>query len=209
MLALEQEERKRWEDELAFARKREEEACLESLRAEQEAAVAVTHAKAIDEELGLNLDFQTIDLPIEDSNKWVQQFIDSQFEGLKPYEDHHYRNLEAKNLSTWGFSVKEEKPCFAKELNPGAPPFNPNPTDRMEGFVQFLSRREFIANKIEKFDSSPENFNTWKAASKNMIREVNISPSKELALMAEHATGDSKRLIQPLRDSFSVYEIHI
>ena len=61
----------------------------------------------------------------------------------------------------------------------------------MEGFVQFLSRRELIANKIEKFDSSPENFNTWKAAFKNMIREVNISPSEELALMAEHATGDS------------------
>ena len=74
---------------MAFARrKREEEARLESLRAEREAAVAVAHAKAIDEELGLNLDFQTIHLPIEDSNKRVQQFIDSKFEGLKPYEDH-------------------------------------------------------------------------------------------------------------------------
>ena len=158
------------EDELAFARrKQEEEARLESLRAEQEAAVAVARAKAIDEELGLNLDFQTIDLPIEDSNKRVQQFIDSQFEGLKPYEDHDC-NLEAKNLSARSFSVKEEKPCFARELNPGAPPINPNPTDRMEGFIHFLSRKELIANKIEKFDSSPENFNTWKAAFKNMIR---------------------------------------
>lgn len=83
-LALEQEKRKRREDELAFARRKcEEEARLESLRAEQEAAVAVARAKAIDKELGLNLDFQTIDLPIEDSNKRVQQFIDSQFEGLK------------------------------------------------------------------------------------------------------------------------------
>ena len=72
----------------------------------------------------------------------------------------------------------------------------------MEGFVQFLSRRELIANKIEKFDSSPENFNTWKAAFKNMIREVNISPSEELALMAKHATGDSKRLIQRLRNAY-------
>lgn len=114
-LALEQEERKRREDELIFARrKREEEARLRSLRAEQEAAVAVTCTKANDEELGLNLDFQTIDLPIEDSNKRVQEFIDSQFEGLKPYEDHHDRNLEAKNLSARGFLVKEEKPCFAK-----------------------------------------------------------------------------------------------
>lgn len=202
-LALEQEERKRREDELIFdRRKREEEARLRSLRAEQEAAVAVACTKANDEELGLNLDFQTIDLPIEDSNKRVQEFIDSQFEGLKPYEDHHDRNLEAKNLSARSFLGKEEKPCFAKELNPGAPPFNPNPTDRTEGFVQFLSRRELIANKIEKFDSSPENFNTWKAAFKNMLREVNISSSEELALMAEHATGDSKRLIQRLRNAY-------
>ena len=89
---------------MIFARrKREEEARLRSLRAEQEAAVAVACTKANDEELGLNLDFQTIDLPIEDSNKRVQEFIDSQFEGLKPYEDHHDRNLEAKNLSARSF----------------------------------------------------------------------------------------------------------
>ena len=133
-LALEQEERKRREDELAFARrKHKEEAPLESLHAGQEAAVAVACAKVIDEELGMILDFQTTDLPIEDSNKRVQQFIDSKFEGLKPYEDHHDHNLKAKNLSARGFSVKEEKLCFAKELNPGALPFNPNPTDCMEG----------------------------------------------------------------------------
>jgi len=40
--ALELEERKRQEDKLAFARRKwEEQACLESLRVEQEAAAAV------------------------------------------------------------------------------------------------------------------------------------------------------------------------
>ena len=87
---------------------------MESLRAEQEAAVAVARAKAIDEELGLNLDFQTIDLPIEDSNKRVQQFIDSQFEGLKPYEDHHDRNLEAKNLSAAASQSRKRSPALRK-----------------------------------------------------------------------------------------------
>ena len=188
---------------MAFARRKcEEEARLESLRADQEAAAAVARAEAIDEELGLHLDYRTIDLPIEKSSKRVCQFIDSQFEALKPYENHHDCNLETKNPSACGFSVKDEKLCFVKELNPGAPPFNPNPTDCMEGFVQFLTRRELIANKIEKFDSSPENSNTWKEAFKNMIREVNISPSEELSLMAEHATGDSNRFTQRLRNAY-------
>ena len=49
-MALELEEKKRREDELAFARrKQEEQARLESLRVEQEAAAAVARAKAIDE----------------------------------------------------------------------------------------------------------------------------------------------------------------
>ena len=114
-LALEQEERKTGEDELAFARrKREEETRLESLRAEQEAAVAVASAKVIDKEPGLNLDYQTLDLLIEEFKNRVQQFIDSQFEGLKPYEDHHDRNLETKNLSSRGFSVKEESPALRR-----------------------------------------------------------------------------------------------
>ena len=188
---------------MAFARRKcEEEARSESLRADQEAAAAVARAEAIDKELGLHLDYRTIDLPIEKSSKRVCQFIDSQFEALKPYENHHDCNLETKNPSACGFSVKDEKLCFVKELNPGAPPFNPNPTDCMEGFVQFLTRRELIANKIEKFDSSPENSNTWKEAFKNMIREVNISPSEELSLMAEHATGDSNRFTQRLRNAY-------
>lgn len=150
----------------------------------------------------MDLEDQILDLPIEDPSKGVQQFIDSQFEDSKPLNDYHDRKIEAKNLSARGPQVKEEKPTVAEELNPGASSFTPNPADRMEGFVQSLSRRELIANKIDKFDSSPENYNTWKSAFKNMIREVNITPSEGLALMAEHATGDSKKLIQLLRNAY-------
>ena len=58
-------------------------------------------------------------------------------------------------------------------------------------FFQFMARRELIANKIEKFDDRPENFNTWKAAFKNMTNDVNITASEELALMLEYTTVKS------------------
>ena len=69
-MALELEEKKRREDEIAFARRKlEEQARLESLRAEQEAAVAVARAKAIDQELGLAHEYEPPDLPVEEPGK--------------------------------------------------------------------------------------------------------------------------------------------
>ena len=97
-----------------------------------------------------------------------------------------------------------------KEMpDPRAPPFTPSrtaqssdPADRMDCFIQFMARRELIANKIEKFDNRPENFNTWKAAFKNMTSDVNITASEELALMLEYTAGESKRLVQRLRNAY-------
>ena len=100
-------------------------------------------------------------------------------------------------------SVKKEKQDPLEELNPGALRSTPsqtvqfsNPADRMECFIQFMARRELIANKIEKFDDRPENFNTWKAAFKNMTNDVNITASEE------YTTGESKRLVQRLRNAY-------
>ena len=206
-IALELEERKRREDELAFARrKREEQARLESLRVEQEAAAAMARAKAIDEELGLSHEYQLPDLPVEEPRKRVEEYINSQ-----PWESKPPGNTS--RFTAPGFpckSVKKEKQDPLKEqLNPGALPSTPsqtaqfsNPADRMECFIQFMARRELIANKIEKFDDRPENFNTWKAAFKNMTNDVNITASEELALMLEYTTGESKKIGQRLRNAY-------
>ena len=112
------------------------------------------------------------------------------------------QELNTPRFTVPGFpakSVKKEKQDPLEELNPGASPSTPsqtvqfsNPADRMECFIQFMARRELIANKIEKFDARPENFNTWKAAFKNMTNDVNITASEELALMLEYTTGKSK-----------------
>ena len=232
-MALELEEKKRREDELAFARRKwEEQARLESLRVEQEAAAVVARAKAIDEELGFGNEYQLPDLPVEEPHKCVEEFISSQLGESSP----RGQELSALRFTSPGFTanlIKEEKPqrqelntprftvpgFLAKsvkekqdpleELNPGALPSTPsqtvqfsNPADRMECFIQFMARRELIANKIEKFDDRPENLNTWKAAFKNMTNDVNITASEELALMLEYTTGESKRLVQRLRNAY-------
>ena len=223
-MALELEEKKRREDELAFARrKREEQARLESLRVEQEAATVVARAKAIDEGLGFGNEYQLPDLPVEEPRKCVEEFISSQLgesspRGQKPSvlrftapgftanlikeEKPRRQELNTPRFTVPGFpakSVKKEKQDPLEELNPGASPSTPsqtvqfsNPADRMECFIQFMARRELIANKIEKFDDRLENFNTWKVAFKNMTNDVNITASEELALMLEYTTGKSK-----------------
>ena len=186
-------------------RKREEQARLESLRVEQEAAAVVAQAKATDEELGLSHEYQLPDLPVEEPRKRVEEYISSQ-----PWESKPQGNTS--RFTTPGFlskSVKKEKQDPLKELRPGALPSTPsqtaqfsNPADRMECFIQFMARRELIANEIEKFDDRLENFNTWKAAFKNMTNDVNITASEELALMLEYTTGESKRLVQRLRSAY-------
>lgn len=232
-MALELEEKKRREDELAFARRKwEEQARLESLRVEQEAAAAVARAKAIDEELGFGNEYQLPDLPVEEPHKCVEEFISSQLgesspRGQEPSalrftspgftanlikeEKPQCQELNTPRFTVPGFLAKsvKEKQDPLEELNPGALPSTPsqtvqfsNPADRMECFIQFMARRELIANKIEKFDDRPENLNTWKAAFKNMRNDVNITASEELALMLEYTTGESKRLVQRLCNAY-------
>ena len=69
-------------------------------------------------------------------------------------------------------------------------------------FFQFMAQRELITNKMEKLDDRPENFNTWKAAFKNMTNDVNITASEELALMLEYTTSETKRHVQRLRNAY-------
>ncbi|PFX28554.1 hypothetical protein AWC38_SpisGene6700 [Stylophora pistillata] len=84
-LAMEREEKKCRENELALKRKKpKEEAHLELLRLEREAVVAAACAKAIDEELGFKQDELLSHLPIEEPSNRVQEFINSQLRDVKP-----------------------------------------------------------------------------------------------------------------------------
>ena len=211
-LAMEQEEKKCRENELALERKkREEEAHLELLRAEREAVVATARAKAINEELGFEQDELLSYLPNEEPSNHVREFINSQLQDINPARD--VKLDESSKLTARDSpeeTVEQETPMPQKPLNPGATPFSPGQTtrisestDRMECFIQFMARRELISTKVEKFDNPPENYTTWSAAFRNMAREINIAASEELALMIEHTTGESKRLVQRLHNAYA------
>ena len=76
------------------------------------------------------------------------------------------------------------------------------PETKQSRYVNFMARRELIANKIEKFDDNPVNYHTWKASFKNMIRNVGITPSEEFSLLVEYTTLTSKLLVQRLRNAY-------
>ena len=72
----------------------------------------------------------------------------------------------------------------------------------IESCMRFMACREVIANKVEKFDNAPQNFRTWKVSFKNMIKDVSVNSSEELSLMLEYTTGESKKLVQRLRNAY-------
>lgn len=77
-LEVEQEEKKRQENELSLSRKKpEQEAQLEYLRAERQAVEAAAVAKTIAKELGFKYEPHLSLLPTEDPSKWVQEFINN------------------------------------------------------------------------------------------------------------------------------------
>ncbi len=105
-------------------------------------------------------------------------------------------------------AVHEELP--KRTLDPLVGAFVPRPTNIctdpnanvMNSYIQFMSRREVIANKIQKFDDNPKNFCSWRETFKNMIRGISITPSEELSLVVEHTTGESKKLAERLRNAY-------
>jgi hypothetical protein len=96
-----------------------------------------------------------------------------------------------------------------RNFNPSATEFHPEnrdqpstSTDFMRSYVDFMARRELIANKIEKFDDNPMNYDTWKASFKNMINNVTITPIEQFSLLIEYTTLTSKQLVQRLRNAY-------
>ena len=86
-MALELEEKKRQEVQIAFSRRKwEEQPCLKSLCTEEVAAVAVAQAKAIDDQLGLAHEYQLPDLLVKGPCKCVEEFINSQLWETEPQD---------------------------------------------------------------------------------------------------------------------------
>ncbi|CAB4036588.1 Hypothetical predicted protein, partial [Paramuricea clavata] len=204
------------QQELALAQKKmEEKSRMESLLLEEEAAVAVAKAQAIDKELSLvdHQDPEHFDLPQDDPAERVQNYINSQrFEesnigqdSSPPVPNHVIGPQLPQNTN----HPNREKPPN-RRLDPAANSFIPQPqnsrtdpsTNAISSYIQFMARRELIANKIQRFDDNPRNFYGWKESFKNMIRDIHLSPSEELSLIIEYTSNESKKLAQRLRNAY-------
>ena len=143
------------EEELALARrKRSEKARLEALRLDEEAAIALAKAKAIEDELqlsGASVHSQTPslpNLPQVNPEERVQKYLDShgepfclshditKGEDLHSEQKHHPENEP-------GAKVKQEpdakqKIPFYSELNPNSPPLTQHPIQFKQPWVPTL-----------------------------------------------------------------------
>ena len=210
------------EEELALARrKRNEQAKLEAMRLDEEAAIALAKALAIDEELNQSdcsahyKPPHALDLPSASPKDRVQEYLDSRLQEdqfIPPRDVFKTEDLEQKhypepkietNVKSTEPDCKPEVP-FPSRPNPNGSALSPAliPVQTPMGpYIEFMARRELIS-KIEKFDDRPENYHTWKGSLENMIKGVNLSPSEQLSLIIEHTTNESKRLVQRLRNAF-------
>lgn len=182
-LLLEQKEKKKREGEITFAwKKHEEESRIASLRMEQEAAVALAKADAIDEELTQTFanEYQKPDLPLMDPSQRVQDFIKVHMDEESTRRTYPNTNFKEEQITAEELnhraaqhikSTFKEELTTPKELDPEATEFtplqtgstvSPKPLKHLKSYIQFMARWELVDNKIEKFDNRPENYRTWR-----------------------------------------------
>ena len=162
------------EEELALARrKRSEKVRLEALRLDEEAAIVLAKAKAIEDELqlpGASVHSQTSflpNLPQVNPKERVQKYLDSHEEpfclshNITKREDLHSEQKHHPENEP-GAKVKQE-PCakqkipFYSELNPNSPLFTPTPDPvqtTMGTYIEFMARRELISNKSKNLTTA-------------------------------------------------------
>ncbi|KAK3703199.1 hypothetical protein QZH41_004966 [Actinostola sp. cb2023] len=187
----EQGKKLREEQETLAKMKRDEEIRLQSLVLDEEVAIAQARLTAIEDECGYkdeNTGSEGPNLPEIDSKQRVIDYLSAQ---------PHHEAREAIQVPPSNHKISELLVSNGAQIN--------QPTTgktTVESYIQFMARREVISNKVEKFDDQPENFRTWKATFKSMIRDINITASEELSLLAEYTTRESKKLVQRLRNAY-------
>ena len=156
------------QQELALAQKKVgEKARFETLRLEKEAAVTVAKAQAIDTELCLvdNQEPEHLNrLPVEDPVERTEHFVNSQqFEEPNlnpvlhttcPTSDDKLSTLQRQRSKAIYKKFRSHTLCIHPKTQ--TPPADSSP-NVMGSYIQFMARRELIANKIQKFDDNPRN----------------------------------------------------
>jgi hypothetical protein len=150
--------------------------------------------------------------PFQQQHPAAQPF-QQQHPATQPFQQQHpaTQPFQQQHPATQPFQQQHPAAQPSQPLDPMTSAFHPTTQtsppskpgqDTMKSYIDFMARRELIANKIEKFDDQPGNYHVWKESFQNMIRHVNITPSEELSLITEHTTKNSKKLVQQLRSAY-------
>ena len=181
----------------------EEKARIEALHLEEEAEIAVAKDQAIDEEHNLG-GLETINLPNKEPSERTRQYVHSVNE-CKIDGDGQPDGCKKENVANTDSSERK-----LPTLDPSAHTFIPQHPNRVtnsalnpiDPYIQFMARRELIANKLQKLDNNPQNYRTWRESFKAMIRGINLTSSEELNLIIEHTSDESKKLAQHIRNTY-------
>ena len=80
-----------------------------------------------------------------------------------------------------------------------------NPADKLASVLNSWRVESLFQTRLKSLTTVRENYHIWRAAFKNMTKDVNIMAllaETRLALMIEYTTGDPKRLVERLRNAF-------
>ena len=158
--------------ELALARhKLDEQARLQALRLEEEAAVAVAKANTIDDELGYGDDDKLSHLPEDNPSHRVQYFIENQC--IDPPFNIEVTQLNTNDLPNPSTGHMNSQPQHASpvqhaptphplnptvnKFTPGSHPDSPSKSDQnvMKSCIEFMAHRELMRESNRNLDIPP------------------------------------------------------
>ncbi|XP_068120871.1 uncharacterized protein [Hyperolius riggenbachi] len=113
--------------------------------------------------------------------------------GTSPYTPNRYETFRPKRETT-------DRYDYTPLSHYGnTPPSFPAPAQTSMDIVKFLTRRELVAKGLVKFDDHPESYRAWRSSFKNTIKDVELSPSEEMDLLAKWLGTASAEHVKRIR----------
>lgn len=112
------------------------------------------------------------------------------------HEQMQYVHLNASNKQTLNI---EQEPCDAR-LNPNASVFAPVQTsDMFRDFGHFLVKKDVMLQRFSKFNDDPTQYVIWKNTFKNIVGDLQCTPSEEVDLLIKWLGPESSKQTSNLR----------
>ena len=131
-------------------------------------------------------------LPIDDPLERVEQFINA------PKQDQNKDNNEIIEINTSTGSksyntVKQEIDSSVHESPmPIVKPKNAFSEPSAAELTKFLLRKDLTLSRLFSFSDKPESYREWKSSFNEVVKEIGVTPSKEIGLMIKRLGSESK-----------------